>query len=364
MGNKQKAVTVKDIANKMNISLSTVNKALTGKKGISEKRRKEILTLAKKMGYTVNYAAQAMSRNPLSIGVIMPKNLMWFNYFNYMHMGMVRELEHLKNNKVNGFVELVDYKGQLSQVEDAVKKFKEDGVDAIIYCPALYHSEEIGKIFKESGMPVFLAGASNKDIESVCTITIDGKQSGLAAAEFMSLVVPEGKIAVFTGYKNFEAHKEKVESFAEKLSENKNLQLVEVVETSDKEDIAEECIKELIRKHPDIKGIYISTAVAEPICAYIKENGLSGKIKVLTTDVYPQLIKYVDDNTVAATIFQNQVMLGKMAVQSAYEYLTMSRSYCEEEWEMYSQMLIKPQLLMPSAIKENLDNSGEGYIKR
>ena len=29
---KQKAVTVKDIANKMNISLSTVNKALTGKK--------------------------------------------------------------------------------------------------------------------------------------------------------------------------------------------------------------------------------------------------------------------------------------------------------------------------------------------
>lgn len=363
MSKKAKAVTVKDIANKMNISLSTVNKALTGKKGISEKRRKEIIALAKKMGYTVNYAAQAMSRNPLNIGVIMPQNLMWFNYFNYMHMGIVRELEHLKSSKVNSVVELVDYKEQLSQVEEIVKKFKEEGVDAIIYCPALYHNEEIGRIFKESGLPVFLAGASNKEIEAVCTITIDGKQSGQVAADFMSLIVPAGKIAVFTGYKHFEAHKEKVESFTEKISENKNICLVDVVETSDKEDVAAERIKELIEKHPDIKGIYISTAVAEPICSYIKENGLSGKIKVITTDVYPQLIKYVEDKTVVATIFQNQIMLGKMAVQSVYEYLTMSRSYCEEEWEMYSHMLIKPQLLMPSAIKENLDTSGEIYTK-
>ena len=364
MGKQKKAVTVKDIANKMHISLSTVNKALTGKKGISEKRRKEILTLAKKMGYAVNYSAQAMSRNPLAIGVIMPKNLMWFNYFNYMHMGIVRELEHLKNSKVNAYIELVDYKGELSQVEEAVKKFKENGVDAIIYCPALYHSEEIGNIFKESEMPVFLAGASNKEIEATCTITIDGKQSGEMAAELMELVVPEGKVCVFTGYKSFEAHKEKVDSFAEKISENKKLQLVSVMETSDKEEMAEECARQLFDEHPDVKGIYISTAVAEPICRYIKQIGLAGKVKVIATDVYPQLIKYVEDKTVVATIFQNQIMLGKMAVQSAYEYLTMSRTYCEEGWEMYEHMLIKPQLLMPGAIKENLDNSGEIYIKR
>ena len=85
---------------------------------------------------------------------------------------------------------------------------------------------------------------------------------------------------------------------------------------------------------------------------------------VLTTDVYPQLVKYVDDKTVVATIFQNQILLGKMAVQSTYEYLTMSRTYCEEGWEMYKQLLIRPQLLMPSAIKENIDNSGEIYVKK
>ena len=43
----------------------------------------------------------------------MPKNLMWFNYFNYMHMGIVEELEHLKSSKVNGNIELVDYKEEL-----------------------------------------------------------------------------------------------------------------------------------------------------------------------------------------------------------------------------------------------------------
>lgn len=361
---KQKAVTVKDIANKMNISLSTVNKALTGKKGISEKRRKEILTLAKKMGYAVNYSAQAMSRNPLSIGVIMPKNLMWFNYFNYMHMGIVQEFERLKNSKVNGYIELVDYKGELSQVEEAVQRLQEAGVDAIIYCPALYHSDGIGEIFRKTELPFFLVGASNKEIDAMCTITTDGKQSGAIAAEFMELILPEGKVAVFTGYKNFEAHAEKVDSFAEKIAKNEKLELVSVMETYDKEDTARQCAKELFEMHPDVKGIYISTAVAEPICGYIKEIGLAGKVKVITTDVYPQLVKYTEDKTVVATIFQNQVMLGKMAVKSAYEYLTMSRTYCEDGWEMYKKMLIRPQLLLPSAIAENTEDLGEVYTVR
>ena len=51
----QKKVSVKDIAEELNISLSTVHKALTGKGGISEARRKEVLDMAKRMGYDLNW---------------------------------------------------------------------------------------------------------------------------------------------------------------------------------------------------------------------------------------------------------------------------------------------------------------------
>ena len=68
----KKQVSVKDIAKELNISLSTVHKAMTGKGGISEERRKEVLKTAKKMGYQVNSVAQTLARKSINLGIIMP----------------------------------------------------------------------------------------------------------------------------------------------------------------------------------------------------------------------------------------------------------------------------------------------------
>ena len=68
----QKKISVKDIAEEHNISLSTVHKALTGKAGISEARRKEVVETAQRMGYVVNTIAQSLARKDINIGVAMP----------------------------------------------------------------------------------------------------------------------------------------------------------------------------------------------------------------------------------------------------------------------------------------------------
>ena len=67
---KRGAVTIKDIASRLNVSLSTVNKALTGKSGVGEECRARVIATAEEMGYTVNHAAQTLSRRRLVIGVV------------------------------------------------------------------------------------------------------------------------------------------------------------------------------------------------------------------------------------------------------------------------------------------------------
>ena len=57
-----KAPTIKDIAEKLNISSVSVHRALAGKEGVSEKLRAQILQTAKEMGYEVNYAAASLKR--------------------------------------------------------------------------------------------------------------------------------------------------------------------------------------------------------------------------------------------------------------------------------------------------------------
>ncbi len=68
-----KQITLKDIAEKINVSKVTVSKALRGHPDISTNRIKEIKEVAKDMGYIPNFAARNLSaKKTRTIGVIVP----------------------------------------------------------------------------------------------------------------------------------------------------------------------------------------------------------------------------------------------------------------------------------------------------
>jgi LacI family transcriptional regulator len=71
---KEKAVTLNDIAKKLNLSTVTVSKALRDHPDISPATTKLIKTIAEELGYTPNIMARNLSaRNSRTIGVIVPK---------------------------------------------------------------------------------------------------------------------------------------------------------------------------------------------------------------------------------------------------------------------------------------------------
>ena len=55
----QKAITIKDLAEKLNISVSTVSRALKDNPEISQQTRKTVQALAKELGYKPNPIAVA-----------------------------------------------------------------------------------------------------------------------------------------------------------------------------------------------------------------------------------------------------------------------------------------------------------------
>jgi LacI family transcriptional regulator len=69
----QKEVTIYDIAKKLNLSASTVCRALKGTFGTSFKTRKKILAAAEEMGYSANsFASNLRKQSSKTIGVIVP----------------------------------------------------------------------------------------------------------------------------------------------------------------------------------------------------------------------------------------------------------------------------------------------------
>ena len=70
---RKKQPTVKDLAKRLGIAVSTVSRSLNDHSGISDKTRKKVLALAEKMGYVRNRSAMLMrqSRNTV-IGLVVP----------------------------------------------------------------------------------------------------------------------------------------------------------------------------------------------------------------------------------------------------------------------------------------------------
>lgn len=343
----QKRVSVKDIAQKLNISLSTVHKALTGKGGISEQRRKQVIEAAQEMGYVVNSVAQTLARKDINIGILMPSK--WQDYFAGMKAGIEEEIENLQKYKVRGMFYYLSSDFSEVDAEKALEWIKKQSIDVLIYCPSIYslHEEFISAI-KKSRLPIFMAGDSFEEMNSISDVVTDAALSGKIAADFLRCILADKiNAAVFTGSLKVKPHKGKVEAFRERV-DGFGGKVKSVYETEDDYEKTADYMKNI---SSDINAIYVTTATSAPVCKYIDENGLSDKIALICTDLFDELKYYMKKNVAKATIYQNQEMLGSRAVKVAYEYLVKKNSYGNEDAFIEKTVHVRPSLFLLADIE-------------
>lgn len=83
-----KAVTMKDIANEMGVSIVTVSKAMAGKSGVSEEMRKKIMDKAQEMGY-IYAGQQSAAAMQGTVGILVADRFFNDNSF---YSGMYRNI--------------------------------------------------------------------------------------------------------------------------------------------------------------------------------------------------------------------------------------------------------------------------------
>lgn len=345
---KDGSVSVKDIANRMNISLSTVNKALTGKSGISEKRRKEVLAVSKEMGYECNRVAQSLARNPMVIGVVMPDR--WFDYFNDIYEGMKQEFSHLEKYKVRSSVYYTSEKD--TKTADNLKKWIiDEEVKAIVLCASAHESADmVDKIITEMKLPVFQIGEEQKHDKTITTVSLDGVMAGKLVADFFSCIYGKNIRAVsLIGFESIESHVEKAQVFKERV-ESIGGTVYDIKQTNDEPKQAYQCMKELCSKYPDINAVYACTATSSYACEYIADNNLENEISFVGTDMFDSIREYMKNGIIKATVFQKQKKLGATAVRSIYDYLVGTNSFGYEDVHIPDRIVVKPVLYLKSNI--------------
>jgi LacI family transcriptional regulator len=313
-------VGIKDIARALGISTGTVDRALHAKPGVNPTTRARVLGMAESLGYRPNLAARYLkSRKQLRISVHLPQEIALF--WDSLREG-IRQAAAPFAPALH-----VDFRSYPSLGEGDIPLFEEalrEGTSGLIIAPG-----------NPAALKACIRKAARKDIPVVCVITdapdtprlvsvsADPFTVGAVAGELLARFQPAGgKVAFFTGWLSMQEHAAKLRGFESSLAQSGGaLQLGPVVEAHDDEREAHRRALAILRAHPDLTSIYVSTVNSLPVLRAAEEEGRLPGLIVVTTDLFPELVERIRAGTIAATVYQRPLSQGRLALQALYQFL-------------------------------------------
>ena len=313
-------VGIKDIARELGVSIGTVDRALNGKPDISAATRARVLDLAKRLGYTPNLAARYLqSRKPVQISVHLPHRIALF--WDALRDG-IREAAapfapalHVVYRHYPRLGE-----GDIPLLEEALA----DGTNGLIIAPG--NPTALAPYLREAAkrnIPVVCVVTDAPDSPRLLSVSADPFTVGAVAGELLGRFTPgTGQVGFFTGWLATQDHSDKLRGFVSSLSAaNPGLSLGPIIEAHDDEREAHRRARDVLRAHPQLKGLYVSTVNSMPVLRAAEQEGRLDGLTVITTDLFPELVDWIRAGKVAATVYQRPLTQGRAALQALYQYL-------------------------------------------
>ncbi len=170
------AVRMKDIAQKLNISVVTVSKALGGKEGVGDALRQKIREAAAQMGYQSKELQKGKEPGG-SVGILMAEHLIKPEHSFYwaLYLNLV---ESFKEHRYHNMFELVDTKAEQALLPAFISEGKAEGVVVLGSMPESYL-----KMLEETGLPLVQVDSSS-NVRSV-SIIADGYRGTAEMTQYM-----------------------------------------------------------------------------------------------------------------------------------------------------------------------------------
>lgn len=321
----EKTANIKDIAHALKVSLGTVDRALHDRPGISEKTKALVLRKAEELGYKPNLAAQALKLNRrLSVAAVLPKHIAHF--FDPLRDGIRAAAASAVGANLS--LEFYQYPRLGGGDLEAFQRATQKNYDGIIFLPGdVRRYEPLIRKASQAGTAVMCVGSDAPNTERIGGVSVHASVSGAIAAELLSHTLhSKAEVAIFSGELSTLDHVEKLRGFAAALAViAPHLTLLPALESHERPTEAYRQAFDLMQSKSRPAGLYISTANSMPVLKALEELGLLGKVKVVTTDLFRELVPLIETGKVLATMHQRPFTQGKLALENLLVYLLRDR---------------------------------------
>ena len=235
-------ISIKDIAKRLNVTPSTVSRALNGKKGVSKELASEILKTCQAMGYRKNVIAQSLiTKESKLIGMIIPD--ITSRYYSFIVKGINTYLEE------HGYsVILCNANRSEKNEKNYIDLLLSRRVDGIIII-SLTATEDTLLCIQKTGTPI--VQIDNAITEKISSITNDNYRGAVILFEHM-VALGCKRIGLMMGRAENTTTIERLRGFRDVMAKH-NIEvdenLITFIDSTDTQ--AYETTPKLLKHHPD-----------------------------------------------------------------------------------------------------------------
>lgn len=338
--------TIHDIAEKLQITASTVSRALNNNPRISDATKKRVLKIAKELHYQPNNIASALrSGRSRLIGVVVPTANR--NFFSSVIRG-IEEIANSLNYKVVISQSYDEYEKEMQTIE-ALLNVQVDGIIA-----SMGKTTENVAHFKkilDKGIPLVLFDRVTNELD-VSQVVIDDYYGAFQATEHL---INEGcrRIVHFTSSQNINIYKERKRGYEDALLKHgipvdPELILFSHMQLEDGRRIMRETMNKKVR----FDGVFSSSDYSVMgAMQVLKENGISIPHDVKLVGFGNEPFTSFTEPPIT-TVDQKSIPMGKITAETFFEILNTE----DKSTDVPKKTTLKPELIIRNSSINNLKN--------
>ncbi|MCR5747970.1 MAG: LacI family DNA-binding transcriptional regulator [Lachnospiraceae bacterium] len=313
--------TIKMIAEKAGVSRGTVDRVLNNRGNVNQATEKRILRIAKQLGYTPNQAGRALAARKKGYVIDVILCSLGNEFFDDVKNGLARGTQEAENYGIK--VNILEMKGY--DVSKQLELLTLSGNEAdLIILNAINDPLIIDKVkeLREMEKETILINTSLECTDVLTSVCVDYIESGATAAGLMGLMLgKQADIVIAMGAKNVLGHNERVVGFIQNIKRrHPEYNIITTFETKDDAELAYDTMREVLTKHPETSGVYITSGGQRGVCRAIEE-ACRDDIIVVTSDGTATVREYVSKGIIRATVMQEPERQGYEAMHAGVYYL-------------------------------------------
>ena len=298
-------LTLSDIAKAAGVSSATVDRVMNNRDGVKPRTREIVLEAARKVGYLPERSHTTASfTNRIKLDFVLPAGTNRF--IANLREQLLAQAEQRPDidvtvHSVEGF-----NPDTLAQTLDSLKG-KSQGIGVI----ALDHPavREAMRSLTRSGIHIVTIASDISHVPRIAYIGIDNRAAGRLGGYLLARFLGNGtynKIALFAGSLSYRGHEEREMGFRRVIAEE--FSYLKIVELKEIEDNREKAYKEtlaLLKRHPDLAGIYNLGAGNQGIGQALIDAGKANSIIYIGHELTENTKRFLVNGTIDAVIDQN-----------------------------------------------------------